>query len=203
VEVSWHLSVVQVAVADCGGLAEPRVIDDPDGERGRGLLVVHHLSLRTGYTGDQHGRLVWAQIAWHDPNPAVPASAQDPYQAAVREGEAALARRFAGVPAWFGRATMAWWALAGTAGLVSAPTANELAGLPYRLVDQPAPPHPATATQSHRGSEIPPAAQATAQADPRKRRRPGNARAGMGHPLIPVGMRLAAPGPVAWAGGVR
>jgi hypothetical protein len=43
-------------------------------------------------------------------------------------GEAALARRFAGVPAWFGRATMAWWAVAGPAGLVSAPTAREVAG---------------------------------------------------------------------------
>lgn len=112
VEITWHESMVQVAVADCGGLAEPRVIDDPGGEHGRGLLVVQGLSQRTGYTGDQHGRLVWAQITWHDPHPEVPAAAADPYRVAVAEGEAALARRFAGVPAWFGHATMAWWALA-------------------------------------------------------------------------------------------
>jgi hypothetical protein len=33
-------------------------------ERGRGLRVVQGLSVRTGYLGDQHGRTVWAQIAW-------------------------------------------------------------------------------------------------------------------------------------------
>src|SRR6266699_1790045 len=60
VEVTWRQSVVQVAVADCGGPAEPKVINDPDGERGRGLLLVHGTSLRTGWTGDRRGRLVWA-----------------------------------------------------------------------------------------------------------------------------------------------
>jgi len=137
VEVTWHESVVQVAVVDSGGTAEPQVIDDPDGERGRGLLLVHGLSVRTGFTGDQRGRLVWAQIAWPGPNPAVAGTSHDPYHAAVREGEAALARRFAGVPAWFGHSTLAWWAVAGPAGLVSAPTAHELAGLLYRLLDTP------------------------------------------------------------------
>lgn len=102
VEIIWHPTAVQVAVADCGGPAEPQVINDPDAERGRGLLMVRGLSFRTGYTGDQRGRLVWAQVPWAAPNPPVPAALRDPYQAAVRDGEAALARRFAGVPAWFG-----------------------------------------------------------------------------------------------------
>jgi hypothetical protein len=83
------------------------------------------------------GKLVWAQIAWTDPNPPVPKSSQDPYQAAVREGEAALARRFAGVPASFRRSTLAWWAVVGPVGLVSAPSARELAGLLYRLLGRP------------------------------------------------------------------
>jgi hypothetical protein len=64
VEVTWHGPLMQVVVADCGGPDEPRMIDDPAGECGRGLRLVHGLSMRTGYTGDQHGRLVWAQIAW-------------------------------------------------------------------------------------------------------------------------------------------
>jgi hypothetical protein len=64
VEVTRHGPVVQVVVADCGGPGEPRVIDDQAGECGRGLRLVQGLSVRIGYTGDQHGRLVWAQIAW-------------------------------------------------------------------------------------------------------------------------------------------
>ncbi len=139
VEVTWRQSVVQVAVADCGGPAEPKVINDPDGERGRGLLLVHGTSLRTGWTGDRRGRLVWAQIALPDQAAAFAASSDDPYQASVREGEFVLARWFAGVPTWFGRSTLTWWAVAGPAGLVSAPTAQELAGLLHRLLDTPSP----------------------------------------------------------------
>lgn len=135
VEVTWHQSMVQVAVADCGGAAEPRVVDDPAGERGRGLLLVRGLSLRAGFTGDQRGRLAWAHIAWDDPAAASHPPSQDPYQAAIRDGEAALARSFAGVPAWFGRSTLRWWAVAGAQGLVSAPTASELAALLIRLPD--------------------------------------------------------------------
>lgn len=147
VEVTWHQSTVQVAVADCGGPAEPKVISDPDGERGRGLLLVRGLSLRTGWTGDVRGRLVWAQMAWADQGVAVPSSSGDPYHASVRAGEQALARRFAGVPAWFGWSTLAWWADAGRAGLVSAPTAQELAALLYRLLDGPEPGQPPPAGQ--------------------------------------------------------
>jgi Histidine kinase-like ATPase domain len=129
VEVTWHPSVVQVAVADAGGSADPQVIDDPAAERGRGLLLVRGLSVRTGFTGDQRGRLVWAHIAWDDLGRAACPPSQDGYQAAILEGAAVLARRFAGVPAWFGRSTLAWWAMAGPAGLVSAPTARDLASL--------------------------------------------------------------------------
>jgi anti-sigma regulatory factor (Ser/Thr protein kinase) len=138
VEVTRYQSVVQVAVADCGGAAEPHVIEDREGEHGRGLLLVRDLSVRTGVVGDQRGRLVWAQCAWADQGPAAPAPSQDPYQGAIRDGEAALARRFTGVPAWFGRSTLRWWAVAGE-GLVSAPSARELAGLLYRLLDAPRP----------------------------------------------------------------
>ena len=53
---------MRVAVADSGGPGEPRVIEDPTAEHGRGLLLVHGLSVRTGVAGDQRGRLVWADI---------------------------------------------------------------------------------------------------------------------------------------------
>lgn len=90
VEVAWHQSAVRVAVADRGGPAEPRVIDDPDGERGRGLLLVQGLSVRTGFTGDQRGRLVWAQIAWPDPDSAATEPPPASYQAAAGNCETAL-----------------------------------------------------------------------------------------------------------------
>jgi anti-sigma regulatory factor (Ser/Thr protein kinase) len=67
VEVAWRESVLRVAVADGGGPAEPRLVDDPEAERGRGLLMVRGLSVRTGVHGDQRGRLVWADCAVHHP----------------------------------------------------------------------------------------------------------------------------------------
>ncbi|SRR5579859_412510 len=157
VEITWHPSVVHVAVADCGGPGEPHPINDPDAEHGRGLLMVRGLSLRSGYTGDQRGRLVWAQIDWHDPHCLARGAADDPYQAAVRDGEEALARKFAGVPSWFGRSTLDWWALAGPAGLVSAPTAPELANRLQQLLATPVPPEPATALRAQHGRAAQPA----------------------------------------------
>jgi Histidine kinase-like ATPase domain len=152
VEVAWHRSMVQVAVADWGGPAEPKVIDDPDGEHGRGLLLVRALSVRTGVAGDQRGRLVWSQLAWHDADGTAPAPSQDPYQAAINDGEAALARRFAGVPAWFGRATLRWWALPGSGDLISAPSAPELAALLYRLEETACSLRPEAGGQAHRAA---------------------------------------------------
>jgi anti-sigma regulatory factor (Ser/Thr protein kinase) len=144
VELTWHQSMVQVVVADCGGPAEPKVISDPDGERGRGLLLVRGLSLRIGWTGDERGRLVWAQIAWADHDPAESPMLLDPNRAAVQEEGTAPTRRFAGVPAWFGRSILAWRVVAGSHGLVSAAPAPGLGAL-YRLLDIRV---PATATAS-------------------------------------------------------
>jgi serine/threonine-protein kinase RsbW len=81
VEVIWTPSVVRVVVADRGGPAEPRVIEDADGESGRGLLLVRGLSMRTGVLGDQRGRVVWADIAW-GPAEATAAAAGGLYEVA-------------------------------------------------------------------------------------------------------------------------
>jgi anti-sigma regulatory factor (Ser/Thr protein kinase) len=174
VEVTRHPSVVQVAVADCGGVAEPHVIEDPDGEHGRGLLLVRDLSVRSGVVGDRRGRLVWAQVVWPESDPAELSSA-DPYQAAIPEGEAALVHRFAGVPVWFGRSTLLWWAVAESRGLVSASSAPELAGLLYRLLDTQA---SGTGDASGGVPEQRPSRQDQARSagrrdDDRRRRRPG------------------------------
>jgi anti-sigma regulatory factor (Ser/Thr protein kinase) len=74
VEITWHRAMVRVAVADGGAPAGPRVIDDPDGEHGRGLLVVAGLSARTGVCGDDRGHLVWADIPWGHTAATGPAS---------------------------------------------------------------------------------------------------------------------------------
>jgi serine/threonine-protein kinase RsbW len=136
VEITWSQHVVRVAVADAGGVVGPRVIDDPAEEHGRGLLLVRGLAARMGVAGDQRGRLVWADVAW-DGLGAASASAPDDDEAAIRVGEAALAARFAGVTTWFGRSTLAWWAVAGSGELVTAPSASALARLLERLLGAP------------------------------------------------------------------
>jgi len=144
VDITWHQLAVRVAVTDCGSPARPQVIDDPAGEHGRGLLVVKGLSVRTGVCGDQRSRLVWADVPWGGAGAAEAASPQDPYEAAIGDGQAGLASRFNGVPAWFGRSTLQWWALAGGK-LLAAPTAQELASLLGRVLNSPRPWPPAAA----------------------------------------------------------
>jgi hypothetical protein len=126
-EITWHRHVVRIAVADSGAPTGPRLIADPSADHGRGLVVVRGLSARTGVVGDVRGRLVWADVLWHD-GPA-PADVMFPerHEAAIQEAEAGLARRFGDGQAWFGRSTLAWWALNGPTGLVTASTARELA----------------------------------------------------------------------------
>jgi anti-sigma regulatory factor (Ser/Thr protein kinase) len=126
VEIAWREPTVRIAVSDNGGPGEPRVIDDPLGEQGRGLLLVRSLAASSGMAGDERGRTVWATIPWDG---AAPVAAADAEEAAVRDGEAVLAREFTGVMAWFGRATREWWAMPSSGRLVSARTARELAGL--------------------------------------------------------------------------
>lgn len=67
VEVTWHPTRVHIAVADAGAATEPREVNDPDSENGRGLFLVRSLSERHGISGDDRGRLVWADIPWEDP----------------------------------------------------------------------------------------------------------------------------------------
>lgn len=135
VEITRHGPLMRVTVADDGAPDGPLLADDPQGEDGRGLVVVNALAVRAGVRGDHAGRRVWADIGWDATNPAPGMPALSPGRlddAAIRGGEAALGRRFSGVPAWYGRATHAWWALT-EAGLVTAPSAAQLAGLLSRL----------------------------------------------------------------------
>jgi len=137
VEVTRHGPLVRVTVIDDGAPDGPRLVDDPQSEHGRGLVVVNALAVRAGVHGDHQGRHVWADIGWDatSTTQAIPAPyPARPDDAAIGDDEAALGRRFADIPAWYGRATHAWWALT-RAGLVTAPTAAELAGLLSRLLE--------------------------------------------------------------------
>ncbi len=75
VEVTWCQSAVRIGVTDRGGPSRPRGIEDPAAERGRGLLLVRALSVRTGVCDAGQGRLVWADVRWDAGSAAGPAAA--------------------------------------------------------------------------------------------------------------------------------
>ena len=78
VEVSWHGAAVRVAVADCGSPSGPRVIDDPEAEHGRGVVMVRALAIRTGDCGDH-------RAAWHGPTfPGTIRAPPDPHPRRTR-----------------------------------------------------------------------------------------------------------------------
>ncbi len=129
-QITWHTAMVRVAVQDSGAPQGPRRLDDPAGEHGRGLAIVHALAVRYGVSGGPPGRLVWADLLWEHPQTTPPASPPGGYEAAIRQGQALLARRHPRTPAWYGRSTLRWWALPRSPGsLFSACSAAELASL--------------------------------------------------------------------------
>jgi histidine kinase-like protein len=74
VEITWYGVTARIAVADSGGPTEPRLIENPTAEHGRGLLLVHGLSVRRGVCGDHRGRLIWADVLWNGPQSAAQAA---------------------------------------------------------------------------------------------------------------------------------
>jgi anti-sigma regulatory factor (Ser/Thr protein kinase) len=64
VTVTWAAESVLVEVEDNGGPLVPVVVEDADGEDGRGLQVVVHLSDAVTVRGDAKGRFVCAVIPW-------------------------------------------------------------------------------------------------------------------------------------------
>jgi hypothetical protein len=85
---------LRVTVADGGGLTQPRVVEDPAGEQGRGLLLVRGLATCTGVDGGQHGRRVWAEVAWNGPEPRASLPVPDQRGTAVLNGSPLMLRSF-------------------------------------------------------------------------------------------------------------
>lgn len=75
VGITLHQRIIRVAVADGGSPGEPQVIDDPDQEHGRGLLLVRGLAIRIGMCGNHRSRVVWADVQWCDRAAAEPVPA--------------------------------------------------------------------------------------------------------------------------------
>jgi serine/threonine-protein kinase RsbW len=136
VEVILQETAVRVIIEDSGAPGAPRVIDDPQGEQGRGLLVVQGMSARFGVLGDHRGRTVWAEVPFGVADMTASATPEVPSDATIRDGLAGLSSRFADIPTWFGRSTLQWWGLA-RGGLLSAPSAQELARLLGPLAGSP------------------------------------------------------------------
>jgi serine/threonine-protein kinase RsbW len=132
VEVTWQTPLVRVAVADGGAASGPRITSDPLSEGGHGLRMVHELSVRTGVSGDQRGRVIWAAILWRREDAPEPPQFPAGYESAIRDEAVGLARRFPNVLTWFGPRTLQWWALPrqrDAQGLLGASSAGELAQL--------------------------------------------------------------------------
>jgi hypothetical protein len=129
VEITWDAGNVRVAVADDGAPTGPHPTARDDDEHGRGLILLAGLATRTGVLGDCRGRVVWADVPW-----AATVDPQDHYETAISDGRASLAGRFAIAPAWFGRATEQWWALA-RGELIAASSARALADRLGPLLD--------------------------------------------------------------------
>ncbi|MEV0151990.1 MULTISPECIES: ATP-binding protein [unclassified Nonomuraea] len=63
VSVQAHTDRLWVGVLDEGGPSSPRLFRPyPEGEGGRGLLLVANLAIDWGVWGDEHGRTVWAVL---------------------------------------------------------------------------------------------------------------------------------------------
>src|SRR6266568_95221 len=140
-----------------------------------------------------------ADVAWTADRAAPPLPVADTYEAAIRDGQAALTERFSSVLTWFGRSTLQWWALPARDPdipsapyptgheLLSAPSAKELAELLDRTLD---------ATPVHR--HMPDVAAGAARASDRAGAFAGSRTypaASRGAPLPPRSHRVMARGP--------
>jgi serine/threonine-protein kinase RsbW len=112
VTVTWTAESVLIEVDDAGGPSVPKVIEDADGENGRGLQLVLNLSSSLSVYGDEEGRLMRADIPWAAEGGPVPrASGYGPEAIAALAG---LKNAHPMAVIWFGQATLHWWALVPT-----------------------------------------------------------------------------------------
>jgi serine/threonine-protein kinase RsbW len=64
VRITLEAVLATIAVADGGGTTEPKLVEDPLAEHGRGLRIVRALSADITVTGGIRGRIVQASVPW-------------------------------------------------------------------------------------------------------------------------------------------
>jgi anti-sigma regulatory factor (Ser/Thr protein kinase) len=114
VEVEWTRGAVRLVVGDGGGPSAPQLIQDPDSENGRGLLMVYGLSTAVTVSGGEEGRYAQADVPWvtnDGPRPQIPGWDEE-----TAADLASLQERFPAAVVWFGQTTRQWWALVVTGG---------------------------------------------------------------------------------------
>jgi anti-sigma regulatory factor (Ser/Thr protein kinase) len=65
--LEWGHTFVRVQVHDSSPGAPPAPTRDPRAARGYGLQIVEGLALRRGWTPEQHGKTVWADVPTNSP----------------------------------------------------------------------------------------------------------------------------------------
>jgi hypothetical protein len=60
--LEWGHTFVRVQVLDSAPVVPPAPTHDPEAARGHGLQIVEGLALRRGWTPEQHGKTVWADV---------------------------------------------------------------------------------------------------------------------------------------------
>jgi anti-sigma regulatory factor (Ser/Thr protein kinase) len=128
VTVTWTAEWVLVEVDDSGGPSVPVVIDDADGEGGRGLRLVLGLSDALNVMGDKEGRFVSSTIPWAAAGGPPPQ--ESGYGPDVASAVASLNSAYPLAAVWFGQTTRRWWAMLTTRSgdqLLEAPSCDEMA----------------------------------------------------------------------------
>jgi anti-sigma regulatory factor (Ser/Thr protein kinase) len=96
VELTWSAETVRLTVGDGGAPTWPVIMEEPDEEHGRGLLLVQALSQAVDVSGDASGRLVTARLPWAANSGPAPDSQHETYA-----GITSLQASFPGMPVWF------------------------------------------------------------------------------------------------------
>lgn len=120
---------IRLMIGDQGSDTRPALICDADGERNRGLLMVHGLSARWGITETPAGRWVWADVPWTargGPPLALPDG-----ELLARKELAALRHTHSDTRIWISPAVHAWCAWPDTKDVppITAPSPQVLTAL--------------------------------------------------------------------------
>src|SRR5215831_19415315 len=114
VDVTWSPYTARVVVGDQGSAEVPDSPENADeqddyAETGRGLLLVHALSVAWGMAGDADARWLWADVPWASRGGLLLATASGAQDAGLELAQ--LSRAYPGTCARFDESSGEWSAL--------------------------------------------------------------------------------------------